>query len=66
MVSVIYNNEDFWFTQDVIAELFAVNLQTITKHLKNICNDGVLVKGVTCSKMEQVQKEENGNVKRTL
>lgn len=21
MVSVIYNNEDFWFTQDVIAEL---------------------------------------------
>lgn len=66
LVSVIYNNEDFWLTQGAIAELFGVNPQAITKHLKNIYDEGELIKEATCSKMEQVQKEGNRNVKRTL
>lgn len=65
-INVIYSNEDFWLTQGAIAELFAVNPQAITKHLKNIYDEGELKKDGTCSKMEQVQKEGNRNVKRTL
>lgn len=65
-INVIYNIETFWLTQGAIAELFAVNPPAITKHLKNIYDEGVLKKESTYSKMEQVQKEGNRNVKRTL
>lgn len=41
-VNVYYENETFWLTQKAIAELFGVNSQAITKHLKNIYNEGEL------------------------
>ena len=49
-----------------MAELFDVNSQAITKHLKNIFDEGELLKEATCSKMEQVQKEGERLVKRNV
>ena len=65
-VSVIYYNESFWLTQKAMGELFGVNSQAITKHLRNIYEEGELSKEATCSKMEQVQIEGNREVKRNL
>lgn len=65
-VNVIVKDETLWLTQKAMAELFDVNSQAITKHLKNIFYEGELSKEVTCSKMEQVQKEGERLVKRNV
>lgn len=65
-VDVILKDETIWLTQKSMAKLFDVNSQAITKHLQNIYNDGELQKEGTCSKIEQVQKEGNRNVKRNI
>ena len=63
-VNVIFKDETFWMTQKALAELFDVNVPAISKHLSNIFEDGELIKELTVSKMEIVQKEGNRNVKR--
>ena len=63
-VEVILKDETIWLSQKGMAELFEVNSQAIT--LRNIFNEGELLKERTCSKMEQVQKEGNRNVKRNV
>ena len=65
-VNVIVKDETLWLTQKAMAELFDVNSQAITKHLKNIFDEGELSKKATCSKMEQVQKEGERLVKRNV
>ena len=65
-INVVYMNETFWVTQGAMAELFDVNSQAITKHLKNIYDDEELDKESTCSKMEQVRQEGKRNVKRKM
>lgn len=65
-VNVIVKDETLWLTQKAMAELFDVNSQAITKHLKNIFDEGELLKEATCSKMEQVQKEGERLVKRNV
>lgn len=47
-----------WSTQKTMAELFDVNVPSITKHLKNIFSEGELSETSTISKMEIVQKKE--------
>lgn len=58
------DGETMWATQKTIAELFNVNRSVITKHLKNIYDDGELRKTSTCAKIAHVQKEGNREVKR--
>ena len=65
-VNVIVKYETLWLTQKAMAELFDVNTQAITKHLKNIFEEGELQKEATCSKMEQVQREGERLVKRNV
>ena len=65
-VNVIVKDETLWLTQKAMAELFDVNTQAITKHLKNIFEEGELQKEATCSKMEQVQQEGERLVKRNV
>lgn len=65
-VNVIVKDETLWLTQKAMAELFDVNTQAITKHLKNIFEEGELQKEATCSKMEQVQQEGGRLVKRNV
>lgn len=66
VVNVVYNDETFWLSQKAMAALFDVNTQAITKHLSNIYEEQELVKDSTCSILEQVQKEGNRNVKRSV
>ena len=66
VVNVVYKDETFWLNQKAMASLFDVNPQAITKHLSNIYEEQELVKDSTCSILEQVQKEGNRNVKRSV
>ncbi len=66
VVNVVYKDETFWLNQKAMASLFDVNSQAITKHLSNIYEEQELVKDSTCSILEQVQKEGNRNVKRSV
>lgn len=66
VVNVVYKDETFWLSQKAMAALFDVNPQAITKHLSNIYEEQELVKDSTCSILEQVQKEGNRNVKRSV
>lgn len=65
-VSVYFENETFWLTTKAMAELFGVNTQAITKHLKNIYEEEELDREATCSKKEQVQVEGNREVRRKV
>ena len=47
-----YENETLWATQKTMAEFFNVNVPAISKHLKNIFNDGELIEQSVISKME--------------
>ena len=51
-VSVFYSNETFWLTQKVMAELFGVQKAAISKHLKNIFEDGELDENTVVSILE--------------
>ena len=51
-VNAVLKDETLWLTQGAMAELFGVQSQAITKHLKNIYADGELRQAATCSKME--------------
>lgn len=65
-VEILLYNENMWLTQAKMAELYGVNSQAISKHLKNIFEEGELNKNLTCSKMEQVQNEGNRKVSRMV
>ena len=65
-VDVLFFKETFWMTQKTMAELFDVNIPAISKHLKNIFDEGELIKETTISKMEIVQKEGDRGVKRLV
>ncbi len=45
-------DETIWITQKAMAELFDVKVPAISKHLKNIFEDGELDEQVVISKME--------------
>jgi len=59
-------NETIWGTRMQMGEIFGVNPQAISKHLKNIYRDKELQKEATSSKMELVQNESGRTVKRTV
>jgi hypothetical protein len=63
-VDTILQNETIWLTQSAMAELFGVNVPAISKHLKNIFEEGELQKEATVSKMETVQNEGGRQVAR--
>ena len=51
-VQVIIKDETIWSTQKAISQLFGVGVPAISKHLKNIFEEGELMKEVVVSKME--------------
>lgn len=51
-VSVIVKNETIWLTQKAMAELFGVGVPAISKHLKNIFEEGELMEEVVISILE--------------
>ncbi len=65
-INVKYENENFWLTQKLMAQLFGVEIPAISKHLSNIFETGELQQNATISIMETVQQEGTRNVKRTI
>ena len=63
-VDTILQDETIWLTQNAIAEIFGVNVPAVSKHLKNIFEEGELDREATLSKMETVQKEGGRQVTR--
>ena len=53
-VQVVIKDETLWCTQKAMAQLFGVGVPAISKHLKNIFEEGELSKNVVVSKMEIV------------
>ena len=51
-VQVVIKDETLWCTQKAMAQLFGVGVPAISKHLKNIFDEGELDKDVVVSKME--------------
>ena len=51
-VQVSYHDETIWATQKAMAKLFDVGVPAVSKHLKNIFNDGELQEDAVVSKME--------------
>ena len=63
-VQVVIKGETLWMTQKAMALLFDVGVPAISKHLKNIFEEGELKQEATVSKMEIVQTEGNRQIKR--
>ena len=56
-VDVFFKDETARLTQKALAELFAVKVPGINKHLKNIFESGELSREATVSKMEIVRSD---------
>jgi hypothetical protein len=65
-IEVIFNDETFWLTQKRMSELFGVESNTITYHLKEIYKSDELQEEATTRKIRVVQKEGNRDVSRDL
>lgn len=52
-VNAVIKDETIWLTQKAMAELFGVQTPAISKHLKNIFEEGELSESVVVSKMER-------------
>jgi len=65
-IEVVYQDENFWMTQRALAELFAVGIPAINKHLKNIYETGELEPEATLSKTEIVRQEGVREVRRKV
>lgn len=65
-VSALIKDDTIWLTQKSMAHLFGVNLPAISKHLKNIFEEGELEINSTVSKMEILQNEGGREVKRSI
>lgn len=51
-VQVVIKDETLWCTQKAMAQLFGVGVPAISKHLKNIFDEGELDKKVVVSNWE--------------
>lgn len=56
-VEILIHKENLWLTQAKIAQLFGVQRPAVTKHLRNIFNEGELVEDAVCSKMEHTAED---------
>lgn len=53
-IKTVVKDETIWLTQKAMAELFDVGVPAISKHVKNIYEEGELKESMTISKMETV------------
>lgn len=65
-IEVLYQSETFWLNQKKIAELFGVELPTISYHLKEIYDSGELSREATLRKIQRVQLEGERKVTRQI
>lgn len=65
-VSVVFQDETFWLTQNGMAELFGCTPENIIQHLKNIYAEEELLPEATAKKFLVVRKEGARNVHREI
>ena len=65
-ISVQFEGETVWLTQQQIAELFDTTKQNVNLHIQNIFNEGELLSEATVKKSLTVQKEGAREVRRQL
>lgn len=65
-VEVLYELETFWMNQKRIAELFGIDVRTISYHLKEVYDSGELTPEATLRKIWRVQIEGNREVRREI
>ena len=65
-IKVRYENENLWLTQKMMGQLFDVETNTITYHLKEIYESGELEKESTTRKSRVVQLEGTRKVSREI
>lgn len=61
-----YEDETVWLTQKLMAELFGVDVRTVSEHLKNIYESGELARETTLRKFRTVQTEGRREVTRNV
>ncbi len=61
-----YEGDTFWMSQKQIAELFGVDVRTISEHMQNIFNTGELDENQTIRKYRIVQTEGTKQVSREV
>lgn len=61
-----FKKETLWANQAQIADVFGVNPQAITKHIKKIYSEGELQESSACFILEQVQIEGNRKIVRKV
>ena len=57
IVDAIFEDETLWLTQKSMAKVFGIDRTVITKHLKNIFNDGELNKNAVCAKFAHTAED---------
>ena len=66
-VDVVVKDETIWLTQKAMAALFDVQVPAVSKHIKNIFEEGELFENTTVSKMEiVVNRGFRGEVKEAI
>jgi len=65
-VEVVYESETFWLDQRRMAELFGVDVRTVSEHLRNIYGSGELSEAATIRKLRRVRAEGNREVARDI
>jgi hypothetical protein len=65
-VEVLYESETFWLDQRRMAELFGVDVRTVSYHLKEVYASGELSPEATLRKIWRVQREGNREVRREI
>ena len=63
-IEVLYQADTFWLNQKKIAELFGVDLRTISYHLGEIYASGELTQAATLQRIRRVQREGDRSVSR--
>ena len=65
-VELRFEGDTFWASQAQMAEMFGVNVPSVSRHLKNIFDDGELDAEATVSKIERVGNEGVREVRRQI
>lgn len=65
-VEVLYESETFWLDQRRMAELFGVDVRTVSEHLRNIYASGELAEEATLRKLRMVRPEGTREVARDI
>ena len=61
-IDVLLQDESVWLTQKTIAELFGVQVPAISKHFKNIFEEGELVESSVVSKKETTASDDKNYI----